>query len=75
MAELSGFGRVLIITGLAIAGLGLLLELVGRGVIPGLGRLPGDIYVQRGHFRFYLPITTSLLISLILTLILGLMRR
>lgn len=75
MSELSGFGRLLIIMGLAIAGIGILLEVVARGWLPGLGRLPGDIYVQRGNFRFYFPLTTSLLLSLILTLILGLMRR
>lgn len=75
MSELSGFGRLLIIMGLALAGLGLILEVVGRGWVPGLGRLPGDIYVQRGNFRFYFPLTTSILLSLILTLILGLMRR
>ncbi|HEY8498538.1 MAG TPA: DUF2905 domain-containing protein [Limnochordales bacterium] len=75
MPELSGFGRLLILTGLAIAGLGLLLEVVGRGWLPGLGRLPGDIYVERGNFRFYFPLATSLLLSLVLTLILGLIRR
>lgn len=75
MPELSGFGRLLIILGLVIAGLGLLLEVAGRGWFPGLGRLPGDIMIQRGNFRFYFPIATSLIISLLLTLILALARR
>jgi hypothetical protein len=41
----------------------------------GLGRLPGDIVVERGNFRFYFPIVTSLLISAIITLVAWLFRR
>ena len=41
----------------------------------GLGRLPGDIVVERDNFRFYFPLTTSILISLVLTLIFWLMRK
>ena len=41
----------------------------------GLGRLPGDIVIKRDHFRFYFPITTSILISLVLTLLLWIFRR
>jgi hypothetical protein len=41
----------------------------------GLGRLPGDIVIERDHVRFYFPIVTSLLISLILSLILWLWRK
>jgi len=71
--ELSGLGRLLIFLGLALAAVGLLLVLVGR--VPGIGRLPGDILIQRGNFTFYFPLATSLLISLLLTLILSLLRR
>jgi hypothetical protein len=39
------------------------------------GRLPGDIYVRRGSFAFYVPITTSIIVSVILTLVLALFRR
>jgi hypothetical protein len=63
-------GKLLIVVGLAIAGLGVLIA-VG---LP-LGRLPGDIVVRRGSFTFYLPITTSILVSLVLTLILAWLRR
>lgn len=42
---------------------------------PGLGRLPGDIVIQRGNFTFYFPIMTSILASLALTLLFWLMRR
>jgi len=40
-----------------------------------VGRLPGDVYVKRGNFSFYFPITTSIILSIILTLILSLFRR
>jgi hypothetical protein len=41
----------------------------------GLGRLPGDIVIEREHFRFYFPIVTSLIISVVLSLILWLLNR
>ena len=56
--------------GLGIAGLGLL---VMAGV--PLGRLPGDFYVRRGSFSFYVPLATSILLSILLTLILAVFRR
>jgi hypothetical protein len=71
--ELQPLGRVLIVAGLALAGLGLVLSLGGR--IPGLGRLPGDIVVERGSFRVYLPLATSIVLSLVLTGVLWLLRR
>jgi len=42
---------------------------LAAGKIPGLGRLPGDIDLRRGNFSFYFPLTTCLLVSLILSLI------
>ena len=66
-------GRLLIVAGLAAAGLGVLLSLGGR--IPGLGRLPGDIVVERGGFRLYVPLATSILLSVLLTGLLWLLRR
>src|SRR5207247_102370 len=47
--------------------------LVGRG--PWLGRLPGDIHIQRGNWTFYFPLATSLLLSVVLTLILWILGR
>jgi hypothetical protein len=73
VSELQPLGRLLIVAGLVLAGLGLLLTLGGK--VPGLGRLPGDIVVERGSFRLYLPLATSLLLSLILTGIVWLLRR
>jgi Protein of unknown function (DUF2905) len=64
--------RTLIIVGLAIAAVGLIWPWVTK---LGLGRLPGDIYIQRDNFTFYAPITTGILISVVLSLILWLLSR
>ncbi|HEV2122649.1 MAG TPA: DUF2905 domain-containing protein [Chloroflexota bacterium] len=73
MGDLGTLGRTLIILGLVIAGLGLLFVLGGR--IPWLGRLPGDIAVQRGNWSFYFPLATSILLSIVLTIVLNLFLR
>jgi len=64
---LQDLGRVLLVLGLVIAPLGLLFLLVGR--VPALGRLPGDIVIERDNVRIYIPIATSILISILLTLL------
>jgi hypothetical protein len=64
--------RILIIIGLAIVVVALAWPWLAR---LGLGRLPGDIWVQRGNFTFYAPITTSILVSIMLSLILWLLNR
>lgn len=66
--------------GKLLVGLGILLIVVGgvflvSGKVPFLGRLPGDIHIQRGNWSFYFPLTTSILISLILTLLLSFLSR
>ncbi len=66
-------GKILIAFGLLIALAGVVLVLVGR--VPWIGRLPGDIHIQRGNFTFYFPLATSLLLSVVLTLILYLVGR
>ena len=63
-------GQTLVVIGLIIVGIG---ALVMAGV--PLGRLPGDVVVQRPGFTFYLPITTSILVSVALTLLVMLLRR
>ena len=63
-------GKMLVLVGLVIVGLGLLVML---GV--PLGRLPGDIYLRRGSFSFYFPLTTSIVLSILLTLVLAFFRR
>jgi len=59
--------RFLIILGITLVAAGLLWPWLSR---IGLGRLPGDIVVEREHFRLYLPITTSVIVSIVLSLIL-----
>jgi hypothetical protein len=60
-------GKLLLVFGLVIAAAGVVLILAGR--IPWVGRLPGDVYIQRGNWTFYFPLATSLLLSLVLTLV------
>ncbi|MCX2726422.1 DUF2905 domain-containing protein [Thermomicrobium sp. 4228-Ro] len=73
MDALQTLGRMLVLMGLLIVGIGVLLLLAGR--VPFLGRLPGDIVYQRGNFTLYIPLMTMLLLSLILTIILNLLFR
>ena len=60
-------GRVLLAAGLVLAGLGAVLLLGGR--LPWLGRLPGDIHVEREGFRPWFPLSSSLLVSALLSLL------
>jgi hypothetical protein len=64
--------RWLIILGVALIVAGLLWPWLSK---LGLGRLPGDIVIERDNFRAYIPITTSLVISVVLSLILWLLNR
>jgi hypothetical protein len=64
--------RWLIVLGLVLVVVGLLWPWLGK---LGLGRLPGDIVIERENFRLYLPITTSILVSIVLSLILWLLNR
>jgi len=61
-------GKILIIIGAVLVILGVLLHLLPRLPLPG--KLPGDIVIEKGNFKMYLPITTSILLSIILTVIL-----
>jgi DUF2905 family protein len=71
---LGTIGRYLILFGVAIIAIGIVLVLLGR--FPGLkiGRLPGDIYIERDGWRFYFPLMTSILLSIILSFILWLFK-
>ena len=64
--------RGLIIIGLALVALGLLWPWLSR---LGIGRLPGDIVIERENFRLYVPIASGLLVSLAVSLILWLINR
>jgi hypothetical protein len=61
------FGRALLVLGLFVALIGLFLMIGGK--LPFVGRLPGDIVWNRGNVRIYLPISSCLLISLVLSLL------
>ncbi len=73
MPDFSGMGRILIVIGLLIAAVGLVLSFAGK--IPWLGRLPGDFFFRGKRFSFFFPLTTSIVISVILTLILWFINR
>ncbi len=71
--ELQAWGKTLVILGLVLVVLGLWVWVFPK--IPLLGRLPGDILIKRGHSTFYFPLTTSLLVSLVLTLLFRIFRK
>ncbi|HBF39991.1 MAG TPA: DUF2905 domain-containing protein [Firmicutes bacterium] len=73
MSEFSGIGKVLMIFGVILLIVGALIWLGGK--IPGIGRLPGDIFIKRGHFSFYFPIVTCIIISILLSIIFSLFGR
>ena len=73
MLDGSHLGKLLIVIGLLIAGIGCVLILAGK--IPWLGRLPGDIFYRGKNVSVYFPLMTSLIISVILTLILWFINR
>jgi hypothetical protein len=68
----SGFGLMLVIGGLVIAAIGLIWVLAPN--LPRLGRLPGDIVIERENSRFYFPIVTCIVISVVLSLVMWLVR-
>jgi hypothetical protein len=70
-------GKILLGVGVVMVLLGAILLLAGSlsGKVPWIGRLPGDIYIERGNFRFYFPLATSILLSLVVTLVLMLLGR
>ena len=68
-----GFGKMLLLIGATLMVLGGLILLLGK--IPGVGRLPGDIYFHRGNFTFYFPLATCILLSIVLSIVLSLLLR
>ncbi len=66
-------GKFLILAGIIVIVVGVILLMAGK--IPCIGKLPGDIVIQRKNFTFYFPLATSILLSLLLTFILWLIGR
>lgn len=67
---MSGLGRTLLLLGAILAVVGVLLLVADRFPATRIGRLPGDISVERGNFRFYFPLATSIVVSVVLSLLL-----
>ncbi len=74
MADL---GKILLGVGLVMVLLGGFLLLVSNfsGKVPWLGRMPGDIYIERGSWRFYFPLSSSIVLSVVLTVLFWLFSR
>jgi hypothetical protein len=69
MEGVDPIGRLLIVAGIVLAGVGLLVVLAPN--IPVLGRLPGDIHIDRGNVKVFIPFGTMILISIVLTVLLN----
>ena len=74
---MTDLGKIIVGFGVVMIVLGGILLLAGNlsGKVPWIGRLPGDIYIERGTWRFYFPLATSVIISIVLTLLLSLFGR
>jgi membrane protein implicated in regulation of membrane protease activity len=73
MMRFNELGKLLILFGGIVIIIGATVILVGK--IPWLGRLPGDIYVERRNFTLFFPLTTSILVSVILSLVMYILSR
>ena len=73
MGSMGDVGRLLIVAGALLLGVGLFFTLGGR--VPFLGRLPGDISFRSGNVQVFVPLVTCLLLSVVLTLVLNLLFR
>ena len=75
MVDFGGFGKMILVMGLMLVVVGAVLMLLGKWPSSGsgwgwIGRLPGDIFIKRDNFSFYFPITTSIVLSILASLIL-----
>ena len=73
MNEIFNFGKILVVIGVILAVVGLLFMLGGK--IPWLGRLPGDFLVKGKNFTFYFPLTTCIIVSIVLSILMYLFFR
>lgn len=73
MGSFYALGKLVLLGGLFLVVLGLIM--MASGKILNLGRLPGDIFIQKGNFTFYFPVATTIILSLLLTVILNLFFR
>lgn len=69
----NSLGKMVLLGGLFLAALGLIMMAAGK--LFSLGRLPGDIFIQKGNFSFYFPLATSIILSIVLTVALNIIFR
>ncbi|MDE1921375.1 MAG: DUF2905 domain-containing protein [Candidatus Omnitrophica bacterium] len=60
-------GKTIIIAGIILIVIGILVMVAGK--VPGVGRLPGDIFIKKENFSFYFPLTTCILLSIIISIV------
>ena len=70
----ANWGKYIILLGVVIIVIGLIVYFLGDK-LHWVGNLPGDFRIEREHFRFYFPLTTMILVSLLLTLLVNILRR
>lgn len=73
MFNFETLGKYIILSGIFIIILGLLLTFWNK--IPFLGKLPGDIFIEKGNFQFFFPIVTCIIVSVVLTIIINIIIR
>lgn len=73
MLELASLGKIIVAVGVAIVLIGVAVMVAAR--VPGVGRLPGDLLIQRDGITFYFPILSCLILSIILTIIANVVAR
>jgi len=74
MSDWHPIARFLILAGAGLIVLGVVFQIISR-VLPGIGRLPGDIVIQRDNFTLYIPLATMLIVSIVLTVVFTLVSR
>ncbi|OQW48924.1 MAG: hypothetical protein A4S09_13230 [Proteobacteria bacterium SG_bin7] len=76
MTDLQPIGKILVISGIVITVIGIILWSGERlSFLRFLGRLPGDIAIEKENFKFYFPLATSILVSVVLSVIFWLLRK
>jgi hypothetical protein len=70
--DVSGMGKLLVVAGVVLVAVGLVFVLAGKGLIP---RLPGDLSFGKGSTRVYIPLGTSIAVSVVLTIVVNLIFR
>ena len=73
MFDMNSLGKTLVLFGVIMVAVGALFMLGGK--LPWFGRLPGDLYIEKKNFTLFFPITTSIIISVILSLLLIIFRK